>query len=675
MTGVGAATLGVGAAVLGAVGAMGIGAIEASKFAKALQLTGNYAAVTEASIADMAQRQKALTGQSIGGARESIETVAGTGRFGPQALEQVARAMGDYQKLTHTSAEDALKVFDSLSDGAAKWAERTNASMHFLTLAQYDQIKAMDEAGDKQGAAAMAAGLLAQTLESRGTPAAGAFARAWDVVTGAVGRAVEAMKAVGRPVDAVAAQLEEVERKQQSIFARQAQERQARATNPDRRADAAGSVEYLQSLDAERARLMHEAFRNGERANDASARATVTQQAIEGRGHVDHAAAAQQSEYTRLIERVNAFNKSTDEQIERQAKLSEGERFAIQMHEALANATGKLSAAQRRTISDMADAAAARETDLEQSNKLKAALKDEADSTLKADAATFASRQANVQAFKRSMQEKVEAINFETSLIGKSADEATRMQQERDLSVAAAQAMQATQGQRINEVLAVELQTRRDLAAATDQQRATQEAYNASFEHGWSQAMQNYVKAASNSAAQGQQVFESAMRASEDAVVQFAETGKWSWKSLTQTVLDSIIRMETQKGLAALIGAADSSSGSGGGSSTAGAIGSALGSIDWSNLGKYFGVSFANGLDYVPYDGFPAILHEGEKVMRRQDAAVDRSSGKGMHFDSSGQTYVIGEGVSRADVHQAVQQGNAQVKAEIARQIRVGRMG
>ena len=40
--------------------------------------------------------------------------------------------------------------------------------------------------------------------------------------------------------------------------------------------------------------------------------------------------------------------------------------------------------------------------------------------------------------------------------------------------------------------------------------------------------------------------------------------------------------------------------------------------------------SFATGLDYVPYDEFPAILHKGEAVLTADEANVWRNGGKGM---------------------------------------------
>jgi lambda family phage tail tape measure protein len=710
MSGTGLAIGAVAGVVLGAGAAMAMGAIEADKFSKALQLTGNYAAVTAASIADMAQRQKALTGQSIGGARESIETVAGTGRFGPQALEQVARALGDYQKLTHASAEDALKQFESLSDGAAKWAEKTNASMHYLSLAQYDQIKALEEAGDKQGAAAMAAGLLAQTLESRGTPAVGTFARAWHAVTDAVTGAIEAMKNVGRPVDGITAGLDQVERQIALV-------KQANTANP------AAAADYVAALQNEQTRLRQQAFRNGERATDVSARASVTQQAIEDRSFVEqvlkgakalsartdelkkwHDAVANaaragspmsaedikagedsikkkytdtsgqkaENTYSHLMETIKAFNATTDQEIERQGKLTEAQQFAIHEHEELAKAKRSLSKAQYEAISTAIDEAAAHRT------VAQAAL-DAAKATIervRADTANQEAQRAIVSSVVGSSNDQANAYYRQIQLIGKSADEIAKAQALLQFDDVIGKALLGADNDTAARVIEIADVMRTNLVQAIDAAKKAQDDYNASFSNGFADAARDYVKQAANSASWGQKVFTDATGAMTDAIVQFAETGKLSFKGLVRSMIDDIVRMQAQKGFAAIFG-------SGGGSGIGGLLGGLFGSGgsgasglgdagygDYSSAGLAMAYGYANGLDYVPYDGFPAILHEGEKVMRKQDAALERSSGGGMHFNFSGQTVNVGQGVSRAEVYAAVQQANDKVKADISRQVR-----
>lgn len=60
---------------------------------------------------------------------------------------------------------------------------------------------------------------------------------------------------------------------------------------------------------------------------------------------------------------------------------------------------------------------------------------------------------------------------------------------------------------------------------------------------------------------------------------------------------------------------------------------------------------YANGLDYVPYDGYPAILHEGERVLTRREAddyRSDRGSGKPADIVINLTTTLDGKAVSKA---------------------------
>ena len=60
---------------------------------------------------------------------------------------------------------------------------------------------------------------------------------------------------------------------------------------------------------------------------------------------------------------------------------------------------------------------------------------------------------------------------------------------------------------------------------------------------------------------------------------------------------------------------------------------------------------YANGLDYVPYDGYPAILHEGERVLTRREAddyRSNRGSGKPADIVINLTTTLDGKAVSKA---------------------------
>ena len=60
---------------------------------------------------------------------------------------------------------------------------------------------------------------------------------------------------------------------------------------------------------------------------------------------------------------------------------------------------------------------------------------------------------------------------------------------------------------------------------------------------------------------------------------------------------------------------------------------------------------YANGLDYVPYDGYPAILHEGERVLTRREAddyRSDRGNNKPADIVINLTTTLDGKVVSKA---------------------------
>jgi phage-related minor tail protein len=118
----------------------------------ALILTNNYAGQTRDSINAMsASIQSSATG-GIGKARDMLDGLASTGRFTGAELSAVGQAALRFGQLTGQSAEDVIKHFSGMSDGVIAWAENENKSRHFLTAAQYEHIKTLEEEGRVQEA-------------------------------------------------------------------------------------------------------------------------------------------------------------------------------------------------------------------------------------------------------------------------------------------------------------------------------------------------------------------------------------------------------------------------------------------------------------------------------------------------------------------------------------------
>ena len=146
---------------------------------KQLALTGNAAGLTEARLRELTATQAELSRRSVLDTRDTITAAAATGRFGPESLTEVSRAMAAYQKLTDETAEKAAQHFAKMADGAAKWAQEENKSRHFLTREIYAQVAALEEQGRKQEAMTLVAKTWREEMEGQQIPKLGYLATAW----------------------------------------------------------------------------------------------------------------------------------------------------------------------------------------------------------------------------------------------------------------------------------------------------------------------------------------------------------------------------------------------------------------------------------------------------------------------------------------------------------------
>ena len=180
-----------------------------------------------------------------------------------------------------------------------------------------------------------------------------------------------------------------------------------------------------------------------------------------------------------------------------------------------------------------------------------------------------------------------------------------------------------------NQKLAALSKTEKNLQETTIANYDQMTAAQGDWRKGASSAFQNYLEQGRDVAGQTRSLFTNAFSSMEDAVVNFAITGKFSFADFTKSVLADMARIATQQAASGLLGslvswgATAASAYFGGGTGNGMEAGSA-GAVS-SNLGaSQAGYSSAYGFSDGGYTGDggkyePAgIVHAGEFVLRRE---------------------------------------------------------
>ena len=189
------------AAVIGAFGVAAYkGAEEADALNAALKNTGNYAGLTAGQVSEMAASIGAVQGGTTE-AQSVLTGLANTGKFTGDALGAVGKSVLAMAEATGQSADKVVAQYAKMSDGVATWAAEQNEQYHYLTLAEYDHIKDLEEAGAKSRAEATAADLLTKALENQHTEL-GWLPAAWKAVGDAAQSAWRSMMNYGKPTSA-----------------------------------------------------------------------------------------------------------------------------------------------------------------------------------------------------------------------------------------------------------------------------------------------------------------------------------------------------------------------------------------------------------------------------------------------------------------------------------------
>ncbi|WLX50431.1 phage tail length tape measure family protein [Klebsiella pneumoniae] len=213
--GIGPAIKGVGGYVLGlinpvtlaaaAVGVLGLayykGSQEQDEFYKSLTLSGNLVGKTTGQLADIAARVSVVANSTTGVTAATLNQIVSSGKVAAESLERVTTAVVEISEATGIATEKLVGDFNDIAADPVAAITKLNDQYHFLTLATYNQIKALQDEGNQQDAARVATDAYANAMQQRANDIhqnLGILERAWDSLGITAKGAWDAMLNIGR---------------------------------------------------------------------------------------------------------------------------------------------------------------------------------------------------------------------------------------------------------------------------------------------------------------------------------------------------------------------------------------------------------------------------------------------------------------------------------------------
>lgn len=197
-------TIGIGA-LIAVVGTLTYawykGSQEQHEFTKSLVLTGNVVGKTTGQLADMARAVADSTGNPTAVAAEALNRVVSGGKIAAESMQSVTEAVVAMNDATDESIDSMVAEFEKIAQNPVAAIGELNDKYHFLSLATYNQIKALQDEGNQQEAARLATETYSATIKQRADNIAeslGSLQKAWKWLGDEAKGAWDAMLDIGR---------------------------------------------------------------------------------------------------------------------------------------------------------------------------------------------------------------------------------------------------------------------------------------------------------------------------------------------------------------------------------------------------------------------------------------------------------------------------------------------
>lgn len=521
-----------------------------------MTLTGNAAGYTTGQIEKMARALSNSAGISAGTARDLTAGLASTGQFVGKNLDIAEQAAARVQKLTGQTAEEVVKDFANMSKNVAGWAAEHNRSFNYITAAEFQHIKALEEMGDKEGAMRANMEALNKAFGER-KQQLGYIEELWKGITSWASKGWAAMLNIGKPetnedrLDKLKQQLEGIEKLANRPMAGGLQGAE-RASYDARRQAIIEQMRLLQrGIDKENDDALTKAkaaakerekidkIQSGELNAVQNASIQVRLEKLKGASEQEIALLEQKGQ---RIE--NEFRKGA---------ISEEQYNADKLNIAKAVLNERMKLAEQEIALEQQRPGGKESDGLQRQAKVQA-LRNElarlgAEATqaeLKAEGERAAFlRQMNdeVAKFSRTQQARIDQIKAEADASGMSTLEYKKHTEALRIDREAADAAKGKSSEFVAAIMAEAEAQKKATAAALNyaNQKAT------SFDSGAKAAMKDYVENTANAANQAKNLFTNAFKGMEDALVNFVKTGKLDFASLADSIITDMIRIAVQR--------------------------------------------------------------------------------------------------------------------------------
>lgn len=179
------------------------GSDEATAYNTALALTGNTAGTSVSELSQLAQAVASVNG-TVHEAAATLALLAGSTKIPVESFREIAVAAANMEDATGKAASETVAEFAKIAADPVSAVLKLNESMNFLTASVYSQIKALQEAGRVQEAAAVGTSAYADAINTR-TPKIvenlGLIERGWKNLGDAAKTAWDTALGIGRNDD------------------------------------------------------------------------------------------------------------------------------------------------------------------------------------------------------------------------------------------------------------------------------------------------------------------------------------------------------------------------------------------------------------------------------------------------------------------------------------------